>query len=73
MHNLVRLNRNNHLGNKLVKQYESEVHELQEQIIDSNKAKKINNNNNRVTYINNGLDKYSKFRLNGLRILLKND
>ena len=74
MHNLERLNKSNHVSNKLKKRYENEVQELQQKIIGSNTNKKTNNNNNnRVTHINNGLDNYSKFRLNGLRTLLKSD
>jgi len=68
MHNFAQLNNNKNFTRKLSEQYETKVHELKQKNIVSNKEEMINN---RVTH--NNLDSYTKFRLNGLRKVLKYD
>ena len=69
MNNLDQLCKNKDINDRLTSQFEKEVQDIQPKITDSN-----NNNqniNNNIDYINNCPDEYSKFRLIGLRQLLK--
>ncbi len=53
------------------KQYDNDVQELQQKVIKSQEKKIKEKKNN--SYANTDLDRYSKFRMNGLRNILKYD
>jgi len=53
------------------RQYDDDVQELQEKVIKSQEKEKKDEKN--AVYINGDLDRYSKFRMNGLRNILKSN